>query len=177
MDNRKEILNGFLLDTKNQIASFDQKAGILLAIVGVLFALMSNYFNIFDSYNFIIHSNEFTKIICKISFILYIISVVVTLILFILVIFPRKRNNGDNYINNKLNINYYYDVADANLSEDDFKKEFDSFSNSDDDIIEQIIINDKICKEKHKLLEAGFYSLIGFGFFTLCMIIFVVFVF
>ena len=175
MENREEILNGFITDTKNQIAAFDQKAGIMLTTIGIMFALITYFCGIFVSEAFKTGEAVF-KWFYITFFILFCISAVFALACFTLVIVPRrkpKKHNSD--LNAQKHINYYYDGASLKLNE--FKELLDNYVADESVLIQQIINNDKICKRKHLFLIFGIFALIPFVVFKFAMITFIVFVF
>lgn len=168
----KECLEGFIIDTKAQIAAFDQKASILLATVGIVFALLSLFSSILGSESFINSSDETAKTIFRILFIAVCFSAFFSMLIFVLVLFPRRKRKTKN---SKTHINYYMDGA--KLKPDEFKKEIESYIADNTSLVEQTIVNDKICRTKHILLEIGVFSLIPFVILTLAVVFMSVLVF
>ena len=83
-----------------------------------------------------------------------------------MVIIPRKK------IGNKKYANYYNDIAELDI--DDHEKYDDlleNYTKNDKLLTEQIIINSKICKHKHKFLKIGIISLIPFSILLLVLIV------
>ena len=82
IDKHKQISLDIIL---NQIASFDHKASVIVSILGILFALS------FLVIEIIMDKQGNVKIYIFISFILFLISIISSLILAVLVLKPRKR--------------------------------------------------------------------------------------
>ena len=141
-----------LLLIQEQINKFDNKANSLITIVGIVFALSLGILDTFNQF----FGEELTaelrlKFRVLIAFsILYFISFAVELIFLILVVYPRKKKEGKNRIT---------DVAE--LSKGQIKKLLqESEENSLATIIDQISINAKICKQKHRFLVIAIWCLI-----------------
>lgn len=175
MNYKKETLNGFLVDTKNQIAVFDQKAGIMLTTIGIMFALITYFCDIFDSDAFI-KGKDISRCFYSGFFLLFCLSAIFSLACFTMVIIPRRkprktlRNNS-----NEKHINYYMDGA--TLEKEEFKKMLSTYVKDDDVLIQQVINNDMICVKKHKFITAGIIGLVPFILLTFIMIIFIIFIF
>lgn len=149
-----ELLN----DIKNQIASFDNKANILLTVNGFILAFTTSFTNLLDPYKGIdAQTYDVRFYISVIALILYFVSLLVSGGLFVSVIFPRKR------LKNVLpSNNYYIDIAKTKY-EDYIKDEKD-----DRDVDSQIWMNSKISSIKHHLIVTGSYIL---GFSAICFLI------
>lgn len=175
MNDKKDLLNNFLNDTKNQIAAFDQKAEIMLMVVGIMFALITYFCSIFNSDSF--KSGEvLLQVLYIVFFILFCSFALFSLVWFILVIVPRKKPKD--YVsktNSKKHINYYMDGA--SLDNKEFEKLLNDYLADDSVLIQQIINNDRICKRKHICLLVGIIGLIPFAILTFLMILFIIFVF
>lgn len=100
-DEKKEILQGI----QSQIGSFDNKASIFLAAVGIVFALSSSFLEIFHSEWYIQLEDGVYKGWYKGLFISFIIISFFIVLSFILVLRPRKKTINKNYAN------YYKDIA------------------------------------------------------------------
>lgn len=162
--NKHDELYQILSDLKNQIVSFDAKASTLLTVVGIVFALLTNFANIFSDKKFIETTNIHLKNSYIAFFIIFCLFAFITVSMFILVITPRRKPKIKNGVNIKKHVNYYYDVASMTLEE--YKDEFNNYENSDEVIMQQIINNGTICKRKHKFLKAGIYTFLIFGVIT-----------
>ena len=160
-EEKHEIFSGI----SNQISSFDNKASILISAIGILFALSLSFLDVFCEEKFLLKSQNF-KIFYYMLFILFIINTIVVIGSYILVIIPRKK------IGNKKYANYYNDIAELDI--DDHEKYDDlleNYTKNDKLLTEQIIINSKICKHKHKFLKIGIISLIPFSILLLVLIV------
>ena len=160
-EEKHEILSGI----SNQISSFDNKASILISAIGILFALSLSFLDVFCEEKFLLKSPIF-KTFYYILFILFIFNTIIVIGSYILVIMPRKK------IGNKKYANYYNDIAELDI--DDHEKYDDlleNYTKNDKLLTEQIIINSKICKNKHKFLKIGIISLIPFSMLLLVLIV------
>ena len=160
-EEKHEILSGI----SNQISSFDNKASILISAIGILFALSLSFLDVFCEEKFLLKSPIF-KTFYYILFILFIFNTIIVIGSYILVIIPRKK------IGNKKYANYYNDIAELNI--DDHEKYdylLENYTKNDKLLTEQIIINSKICKNKHKFLKNGIISLIPFSILLLVLIV------
>ena len=138
---------------KAQIASFDNKANILIAIVGIIFAVSLGVFDAFKSIN-ISEASEQMKVkygwliaLC----IIYFISFSCEMVLLLSVIFPRKKK-----YNKRLEMSYYYDVA--KLNHEEIKSNL--IEDNEEYVIDQLLINSKICVKKHNFLVAAVWTMI-----------------
>lgn len=162
---KNEEKHEILSEISNQISSFDNKASILISAIGILFALSLSFLDVFCEEKFLLKSHNF-KTFYYILFILFIINTIVVIGSYILVIIPRKK------IGNKKYANYYNDIAELDI--DDHEKYDDlleNYTKNDKLLTEQIIINSKICKNKHKFLKIGIISLIPFSILLLVLIV------
>lgn len=156
---KKEVLNGIYA----QIGSFDNKAGLLISVLGIVFGLSLDFFGIFSKCSFLCLESVFLKIICYIAFGIYCLSFLFSIFSFVLVIIPRSHKIKNN------NVNYYKDIC--NMSETEFEKSFEEYCESDSITTNQIFINSQICNKKHLFLKAGIYGLIPFGISMLFFIV------
>ena len=149
-EEKKEILQG----VQNQIGSFDNKASIFLAAVGIVFALATSFMDVFHDQWYIDLNDEVFKNWYRGLFISFVAVSLIIIVAFILVLWPRKKTI------NKMYGNYYDDIANSNR--DDLNLMLDSFSKDDELLIDQIKINSDICKTKHKYLVCGIVLLLPF---------------
>ena len=156
---KKEILNGIY----SQIGSFDNKAGLLISVLGIVFGLSLDFFGVFSKCSFISSDNCFLKALCYISFGLYCLSFLFSIVSFVLVIIPRSHKIEKN------NVNYYKDIC--AMTQDDFDKNIKSHCENDNIIDNQIFANSQICNKKHLFLKLGIYGLIPFGVSMLFFIV------
>lgn len=157
---KKEILNGIY----SQISSFDNKAGLLVSVLGIVFGLSLDFFEVFSRCSFLRLENSFVKILCYMAFGLYCISFLFSIISFVLVIIPRTHK-----IIHKNNVNYYKDIC--NMNPEEFNNNIKDYCENDTIINNQIFVNSRICNKKHLFLKAGIYGLIPFGVSMLFFII------
>lgn len=146
--------NPFLSAMQEQITKFDNKASSLITIVGIVFALSLGILDTFNQYIGIeIIGKLQVKFYLLITFsILYFLSFTIELIFLILVIYPRGKKEGE------VSLNYYNDVA--NLSKEQIKDLLLNESDLLQTTIDQISVNAKICKQKHKFLVLAIWFLI-----------------
>ena len=160
-EEKHEILSGI----SNQISSFDNKASILISAIGILFALSLSFLDVFCEEEFLLKSPIF-KTFYYILFILFILNTIIVIGSYILVIIPRKK------IGNKKYANYYNDIAELDIDDHkDYDDLLEDYTKNDILLTEQIIINSKICKNKHKFLKIGIISLIPFSILLLVLIV------
>lgn len=161
-DKEKEILDG----VQAQISSFDNKASILLSVVGIIFALTLSFLDVFHSETYIYKEISF-KVWYSAIFVIYIIVTVILIASLVLVIIPRNKSK-----NMKLKcFNYYKDINKMNV--DDLKSAIEKSTCNDDVLIEQIKINSKICTMKHYCLKTGAIMFIPF---IICMVVMILMV-
>lgn len=158
---KQEILSGI----NYQISSFDNKASILISAIGIVFALSLSFLDVFCEEEFLLKSLIF-KTFYYILFILFIFNTIIVIGSYILVIMPRKK------IGNKKYANYYNDIAELDIDDHkDYDDLLEDYTENDILLTEQIIINSKICKNKHKFLKIGIISLIPFSILLLVLIV------
>lgn len=156
---KKEILSGIY----SQISSFDNKSGLLISVLGIVFGLSLDFFGIFSRCSFIHSENTFLKIVCYIALGLYCTAFLFSIICFVSVIIPRSHNGKRN------NVNYYKDICSMTVKE--FNDNCTNYCTNDDIIDYQIFANARICNKKHLFLKLGIYGLIPYG---LTMLFFIV---
>lgn len=149
----KEILDG----VTSQISSFDNKAGILISVVGILFAFSFSVLEVFS------HVNNQNMFIClSVFYCGFVLSTFITISLAVMVIVPRV-NKQD-----KINVNYYRDIVEMDYEL--FSKNRDNFFTKDDILFSQIKTNSVICNRKHKFLFASIISLVPLAVLSLALI-------
>ncbi len=158
----KEILEGI----QSQISSFDNKASILLSVVGIIFALTLSFLDVFHSDTFLLRENAF-RIWYSIIFVVYIIVTIVLIASLVWVIIPRSKSKDMT----KRYYNYYKDINE--MSNEEFKKAILESNNNDDTLVDQIKMNSKICTHKHFCLKFGAIMFIPF---ILCMVVMILMV-
>lgn len=145
-------------NTQNQIKAFDNKASILISAFSIVFTIYSlligiNAKSIFENKNMSYNITLF----CFLG--MSILTCLLAIFFFIMVIFPRKANKS--HIKSSM---YYWDAAYFN--ENELRKNIKNC-----DLVNQISINSKICKMKHKFLHIGFICLVPFSISALGTII------
>lgn len=148
-DDRKELLSG----VQAQIASFDNKASILISVVGIIFALALSFLDVFHMDFFMAQSACF-KTWYHILFFTFITTTVFSLLSFAMVILPRKHKAKTKYPN------YYNDIV--KMSSEELKIAITKYTEEDAMIIEQLKINSEICNKKHRWLFSGILLMIPF---------------
>ena len=162
MNEEKEILDG----VQSQISSFDNKASILLSVVGIIFALTLSILDVFHSDYFQSKIIGF-KVCYIVFFISYIIVTIFLILCLLLVVYPRKNKNAQKYPN------YFYDVN--NMTKEELNDSIKNYKKDSSLILEQIKINSSICARKQKWLKFGIFLLIPFSFLMVLMIFMTVF--
>ena len=144
------------------IANYDNKAGVLLTAVGIVFGF--SLFSIQELSN----KTDVVKVFCYIFGILYLLAFVTSLILLVLIVFPRGRNKKEN--NNKIEYPLYSGDLYGHVKNGDV----DSFikdGNTDIAVLDQIKICSRIAHTKEVLLKAAVISIIAF---TICLVALVI---
>ena len=149
--NKQDTLNG----VQSQIGAFDNKASVLLSIVGIIFAFSLSFLDVFNEDYFACKTKCY-KTTFSVLFILFVITTIASILCFIMVIIPRK-HKGD-----KLYPNYYRDIVKMNLDELDAKIKSTEKEDEENFILEQISINSKICMTKHIWLIIGIIFMLSF---------------
>lgn len=144
------------------IANYDNKAGVLLTAVGIVFG-----FSLFSIQELTNKTNT-VKVFCYIFGILYLLAFVTSLILLVLIVFPRGRNKKEK--ENKTEYPFYsedlYNYV-KNGDVDSFIKE----ANNDSAVLDQIKVCSRIAHTKEVLLKAAVISIITF---TVCLVALVI---
>lgn len=150
----KNKADAAITSMQEQINKFDNKANILITIVGIIFALslgILDTFNQFDKNSMTCEMQE-KYIWLLILSALYFVSFAIELTFLIIVIFPRKKKDG------KASINYYMDAA--NMNQEEIRALLDNDDEENASAVDQILVNAKICKSKHKNLVIAIWCLI-----------------
>lgn len=156
---KKEILNGIY----SQISSFDNKSGLLISVLGIVFGLSLDFFEVFSKCSFVCCNNLLLKAICYIALVIYCIAFIFSIGCFVCVIIPRSHNGERN------NVNYYKDICGMTL--DEFNSNTNEYCESDSIIDYQIFANAHICNRKHLFLKLGIYGLVPYGVTMLFFIV------
>lgn len=141
---------------KEQIDKFDNKANILIAMVGIVFAISLSILDVFRVFETITASYILLLIFTS----LYFISFCLEMFFLIMVIYPRRKKNKD-----KRSLSYYIDVS--SMTDEEIYMCIDSKEYSSE--IDQLKINAKICTIKHKFLVNAIWTLIPLFLFVLAM--------
>ena len=144
------------------IANYDNKAGVLLTAVGIVFGF--SLFSIQELSN----KTDVAKVFCYIFGTLYLLAFVTSLILLVLIVFPRGRDKKEE--KNKTEYPLYSDDLYNHVKSGDI----DSFikdGNSDNAILEQIKVCSRIARTKEILLKIAVLSIVTF---TVCLVALVV---
>lgn len=161
---KETILSGI----NSQISSFDNKASILISAIGIIFAVSLFFLDVFNGEEFSTKNYSY-KVAYYILFLLFTLNTIASIGSYILVIIPRKKLGDNEYAN------YYSDIAKLNINE--YEKYNDLLENyTKDDLLltEQIIINSKICKFKHRWLKIGIILLIPCTLLLLSLTVFII---
>ena len=153
------IQKDILEQIQSQISIFDNKASILLSVVGIMFALSLSFLDVFHAEFFINQSASYHKWY-YVLFSMFILSAMVSIASLVSVIVPRKNNTGKKYPN------YYYDIA--GMTKEEITTMLFNTTNENktsDSMLGQILINSRICKKKHIATQIGAFSLIPFVLF------------
>lgn len=145
-----EILSGI----KEQIAAFDNKASILIAVLGIVFAFSFGVIELFitDSFGWWIY----------LFYSLYLLSLAISIVLSLSVIIPRERKKSITPYSKSCT--YYGDLKE--ITENEFIESLTKETH-----FEQIQTTSKIAWRKHKFIRASIFSLIAVGAFLFALII------
>ncbi len=163
-ERKREIFN----EIESQINKMDNKAGILISAIGIVFALAIDLLSIFSKSV----ANIYYTIFSYIFFVIYLLSFLISMSFFILTIIPRKKKTNND---GKINYNYYYDLS--NLKRNQGEAVNGAFNNAIEKedkayaLTNQIFFNAEICRRKHDMLFKGIISLIPFVFSMIGMIV------
>lgn len=139
---------------KMQILAFDNKASIIVSILGIVFGLSFTAIDLIGD-----------SIISKILYLLLLLFLITGIILSILVIIPRRKKEQSTFHSHT----YYLDLNKIG-DFDNYEKAVNTKTESE---FEQVLANSRICTYKHILLKASIVSLIptGIAFISLAVII------
>ena len=144
------------------IANYDNKAGVLLTAVGIVFG-----FSLF-SVQELSSKQDVAKVCSYIFGILYLLAFVISIILLVLIVFPRRRNKKEK--ENKKAYPLYTEDLYEHLNKGDINT-FVKDGYKDDTVLDQIKVCTRIAHTKEKLLRAA----VGFIIvFAICLIALVV---
>ena len=144
------------------IANYDNKAGVLLTAVGIVFGF--SLFSIQELSN----KTDTLKVLCYVFGVLYLLAFVTSLILLVLIVFPRGRNKKEK--ENKTEYPFYSEDLFSHVN----KGDMDSFikdGNTDSALLDQIKVCSRIAHTKEILLKAAVVSIIVF---TACLVALVI---
>lgn len=147
---------------QSTIANYDNKAGVLLTAVGIVFG-----FSLF-SIEELSKKTDVVKVLCYIFGALYLLAFVTSLILLVLIVFPRGRNKKEE--KNKIEYNLYSEDLYNHVKNDNVDL-FIKDGNSDSAALDQIKVCSRIAHTKGVLLKAAVKSIIAF---TICLVVLVV---
>ena len=146
----------------NTISNCDNKAGVLLTAVGIVFG-----FSLFS----VRELSEKTGLVKTLSYIfglLYILFFVISLILLVLIVIPRRRNKKES--ENKIEYPFYSEDL-YNHSEKEDLIEFIRNGSNEKSLVDQIKICCRISHEKETLLRYSVFSIILFSLFLVALIV------
>lgn len=144
------------------IANYDNKAGVLLTAVGIVFG-----FSLF-SIEELSKKTDVIKVLCYIFGALYLLAFVTSLFLLVLIVFPRGRNKKEE--KNKTEYPLYADDLYSHVKSgdaDSFVKE----GNSDNALLDQIKVCSRIAHTKKILLKEAVIAIISFTIFLVGLVI------
>lgn len=144
------------------IANYDNKAGVLLTAVGIVFG-----FSLF-SIEELSKKTDVIKVLCYIFGALYLLAFVASLILLVLIVFPRGRNKKEK--ENKTEYQLYSEDLYNHVKNGDVES-FVKDGDSDSAVLEQIRVCSRIAHTKEILLKASVVSIISF---TICLVTLVI---
>lgn len=151
-----------LFAIQSTIANYDNKAGVLLTAVGIVFGF--SLFSIQELSN----KTNVAKVFCYIFGTLYLLAFVTSLILLVLIVFPRGRNKKEE--KNKIEYPFYSNDLYNHVKKGDVES-FIKDGNSDNAVLDQIKVCSRIAHTKEFLLKAAVVSII---IFTVCLVALVV---
>ena len=144
------------------IANYDNKAGVLLTAVGIVFG-----FSLF-SVQELSSKQDAVKVCSYIFGILYLVAFVTSIILLVLIVFPRRRNQKEK--ENKIDYPLYTEDLYEHLNKGDIDT-FVKDGYKDDAILDQIKVCTRIAHTKERLLRAAAGFIIAFA---VCLVALVV---
>lgn len=144
------------------IANYDNKAGVLLTAVGIVFGF--SLFSIQELSN----KTDAAKVFCYVFGILYLLAFVTSLILLVLIVFPRGRNKKEK--ENEAEYHLYSEDLYNHVKNGDIGS-FIKEGNNDSAVLDQIRVCSRIAHTKEALLKAVVISIIAF---TICLVALVI---
>lgn len=174
---KKEIFE----EIEVQINKMDNKAGLLISAVGIVFALSIDLLDIFSKKGFESMA-KWRRITAYAFSILYVLSFIFSMLMFISSIFPRKNKKQKESNNEYLHVNYYYDLSELQKAEEKDKRDgiFNEALSEEvktlDNLTNQIFTNADICRKKHDKLFYGIIALVPFAISMVILLLFRVFV-
>ena len=147
---------------QNTIANYDNKAGVLLTAVGIVFGF--SLFSIQELSN----KTDVVKAFCYIFGALYLLAFVTSLILLVLIVFPRGRNKKEK--ENKIEYPLYSEDLHNHIDKGDLDL-FVAERNCDSAVLDQIKVCSRIAHTKEALLKVAVASIIAF---TICLVALVI---
>ncbi len=154
--NTKDKINENIKIIKDQIDKFDNKASILIAIIGIIFTISLSMLSILREIK--PTTPSYILLIVFTSF--YFISFCLEMTWLILVIYPRQKRDKENQ-----SLSYYKDVS--SMAENEIINCLKSSDYSSE--IDQLKINANICAKKHKFLVMAIWTLIPLFTFMVAM--------
>lgn len=153
-----------------QINKMDNKAGLMISAIGIVFALTLELFSIFLQEGFS-EANNCYKFLSYFFAAIYVTSFILSMLFLILVIFPRKNKKQKTTNKETFHINYYYDLSELQRCNSSNKENRDKIflESLNEEIISgenftnQIFTNADICRKKHDNLIVGITILIPFA--------------
>ena len=159
---RSNKLEDSLSAIQSTIANYDNKAGVLLTAVGIVFGF--SLFSIQELSN----KTDVAKAFCYIFGTLYLLAFVTSLILLVLIVFPRGRNKEEE--KNKIEYPLYSNDLYNHVKKGDVDL-FIKDGNSDNAVLDQIKVCSRIARTKEILLKIAVISIVTF---TVCLVALVV---
>lgn len=176
--NRSDLEEDYkvLNNVQETIKKFDNKAGILVSVIGIVFGLSIYFLDTLDKILNLKLKEIADEIISfryccfSIVYLIFLIVAILTIIFALLIFYPRKSPKNID----KNNINYYYDLEKMNHIE--FEKK-NNWKKDEDVVWKQIKINSHICVRKHQFLQASIIlSFIFLILFIVLVILHILFV-
>lgn len=147
---------------QNTIANYDNKAGVLLTAVGIVFGF--SLFSIQELSN----KTDAIKVFYYVFGVLYLLAFVASLILLVLIVFPRGRNKKEK--ENKIDYPLYSEDLYNHINEGDINMFIKNGAN-DIATLDQIKVCSRIAHTKEFLLKAAVASIVVF---TICLVALVI---
>lgn len=177
--NEKEVKKAEIFsEIEMEINKMDNKSGLLISAVGIVFALTIDLFSVFSQVGFSTACVCY-KVFCYLFSTMYISSFIISMVFFVLTIFPRKNKKQKTINEEKIHINYYYDLSELQRESSFNKEKRNQIFNkkieeelcSGENLTNQIFTNADICRRKHDNLNAGIKTLIPFAISLIGLII------